>query len=357
MTSSSWFLRWLTDPDSGLDETEQREWERKNVFLIPAATKKSRAQSPRCVSQQHPGRMPSHRPAIRPQPGGLHGNYGRFGKSCPPGLEAPIERRDEEEAEQEEGSGRGLKRSHSTTTTASLPKRRSMDRAHFRSTCSDESGERRPPAAHTCLKHGRSVSACLDIPPSNGSRSALQQLVASHQQQLSMQRWQPADNPFPRAKDSFEEAIQLDGSPEGLFTLEASNPESDSSMGPGALRNLQPPACSNQRRPEGVPRESSAHSVTLDELLDETVQDLSKLSVKRRSAPVLTSGRCATVDALNESLSNACLHAMLVVEQPTSDSESCCSAQQIRRDSAPAMRRAFSSASRALASIPPGTRP
>lgn len=73
------------------------------MFLIPAVTMKYRAQSAqssRSLVWHHAERGSSQRPSVRTQSAGVHGGYGRFGKSCPPGLEPPIERQDEEEAEQ-----------------------------------------------------------------------------------------------------------------------------------------------------------------------------------------------------------------------------------------------------------------
>lgn len=250
---------------------------------------------------------------------------------------------------QEEGSCRGIKRSHSTTTTASNTKRRSLDCARIRSISSDESGDIRAEAAHSSIHHGHHDNSYLDIPPTKAPFSPLQQFVPPQQQQhLPMQRWQPADNPFQRPEDLSQVAMQLNSSSEEVFAPEASNSESDSSMGDGPFGDVRPPLRSFCSFGERGPREPSAQSVTLDELLDDTVRDLSGLSVKCRSAPVMISGRCATVDALNESLSNGCLNAMLDDGHLTSRRASCCPAMQIRRDGAPAMCRAFSSASHGL---------
>lgn len=127
-----WLLSWIADPELGLDEIDQREWERKNLFLIPrtsAARGKSASTGTAAVaavaatsgkatlvaggrhhSQHHnyPGRstsLPSYvnrlssaKAAVRPQPPGSYGSYGRIGKSLVPALEPPIERQEEEDA-------------------------------------------------------------------------------------------------------------------------------------------------------------------------------------------------------------------------------------------------------------------
>lgn len=352
--TSRWFP-WLSDPDPGIEELDQREWERQNVFLIPA--RKARAQAPRClVSQLHAERAPSQRASVRHQAAGLQGNYGRFGKSCPPGLEPPIERQDEEEAAQEEGSCRGLKRSHSTSKTTTDTKQRSLDCVWIRSTSSDALGDKRAEPTHAGIEHGRHDSSHLNITPSSGPYSALQQFMPPQRQQqhLPMRRWQPAHNPFRRPEDLSEVAMQLNGSSEDVSTPEASDSETDSSMADGPVGNVRPPLLTSRSLLECGPRASRLQCTSLDELLDDTVRDLSGLSVKCQSAPVMSSGRCATVDALNESLSNGSLNAMLEVGDATSRRASYCPAMQIRRDSAPALRRAFSSAYHGWAPTSPG---
>lgn len=349
---SRWFLRWLSDQDSGLDESDQREWERRNVFLIPAALKNSRAQSPRRIaSQHHGGRVPSHRPAIRPQPAGVHGSYGRFGKSCPPGLEPPIERQDEEQAEQGEGTGGCLKRVHSGMSANIVPKRRSMERSQRRSISLDDPDERQPHPVRAGLRREHVANASLDTTASDGSNAALRHPTAMQQNQLMfMPRWQPVDGVYLDGNACFEAMPRVNGTSKAGFAAEVSNSESDSMMNDLQLQNLQLPAPRDSPSVESISLHSSACSATLDELLDESVRELSGLSLMHRAAPMLTMGRRATVDALNESLSNACLHAMLVDEQPkqgqpASNSKPCSSAVHTRRDTVPTMRRAISWAS------------
>lgn len=247
---------------------------------------------------------------------------------------------------QEEASCRGLKRSHSTTSMAADTKRRSLDGVFFRPTSSDGSGDQRAEATHVGIEHGRHDCSYLNISPSSGPHSTLQQFVPSQRQQqrLPMQRWQPSDNPFRRPEDVSEVAMQRNGSSEEGFAPEASNSESGSNMDDGPFGDVRPPLRTSRSFVECRLRDSSTQSASLDELLDDTVRDLSGMSVKCRSAPSMTGGRCATVDALNESLSNGCLNAMLEHGHPTSRRASCCPAMEIRRGSSPALRRAFSSA-------------
>ena len=92
-------------PESHESESLE-EWSRSNMYLIPSARLPSAKQKPAAAAaeQRYATKWPPARPS-RPGYGLSSGSpaspYGRFGKSFPPMLEAPLERREEEESEQQ----------------------------------------------------------------------------------------------------------------------------------------------------------------------------------------------------------------------------------------------------------------
>ena len=98
-----WLLSWL--PESHESESLE-EWSRSNMYLIPSARPPSAKQKTAAAAaeQRYATKWPPIRPS-RPGYGLSSGSpaspYGRFGKSFPPMLEAPLEHREEEESEQQ----------------------------------------------------------------------------------------------------------------------------------------------------------------------------------------------------------------------------------------------------------------
>lgn len=94
-----WLLSWL--PES--HEPSLEEWSASNLYLIPSKPQKQRDAAAAAQQQRYASKWPPPRPGrhMHGLPNGSPASpYGRFGKSFPPTLEAPLERREEEESEQ-----------------------------------------------------------------------------------------------------------------------------------------------------------------------------------------------------------------------------------------------------------------
>jgi len=97
MVRRRWLLSWL--PESG-EPDNLDEWARSNLYLIPQKPQKQLTVAA-AQQQRYASRWPPARPGRPPVHGMPQGSpYGRFGKSFPPNLPAPLERREEEEREQ-----------------------------------------------------------------------------------------------------------------------------------------------------------------------------------------------------------------------------------------------------------------
>lgn len=97
MVRRRWLLSWL--PESG-EPDNLDEWARSNLYLIPQKPQKQLTFAA-AQQQRYASRWPPARPGRPPVHGMPQGSpYGRFGKSFPPNLPAPLERREEEEREQ-----------------------------------------------------------------------------------------------------------------------------------------------------------------------------------------------------------------------------------------------------------------
>lgn len=295
--ASRWVLRWFLESPHSADDDDQSEWERQNDFLIPAAPKETPT-AQYASSPKPTARVPIHRSPSRPSHStGCHNSYGRFGKSCPPGLEPPIERHDEEEEAQEDGAGRGLRRALSAMTINCVPKRRSIDCALPQQT-SDTS------SAHWCLPLSRTdadghVSPFSGIPAAKLARSEIQQLWQL--QSLHHQGHGNGPSAIGYSDSSFQQ-------PKAAFSASDAFCQTNTLMQDDSTLGLQ------QSDGQLALARCSTHSSALDVLLDESVQDLGASTLMLNSAPVLIIGRAATMDALHSSLSEASLHTMLLDE-------------------------------------------